>query len=177
MELAYLGMSEAGVRKLRQDLLSCTVENKSKIEQLQDYYKQIGQQERYERTMNIVDENAALQEINNALKNRNENGEINNKGVLKMVEGYFTELTFLFSELYRVCKTGAYVAFVNDNVRYAGEVIPVDFLTTNLAEQIGFTPVKIYTLKQQKGNSSQQMKKYGRVALRKVLRFGRNKKY
>ena len=35
--------------------------------------------------MNIVDENAALQEINNALKNRNENGEINNKGVLKMV--------------------------------------------------------------------------------------------
>ena len=169
MELAYLGMSEAGVRKLRQDLLSCTVENKSKIEQLQDYYKQIGQQERYERTMNIVDENAALQEINNALKNRNENGEINNKGVLKMVEGYFTELTFLFSELYRVCKTGAYVAFVNDNVRYAGEVIPVDFLTTNLAEQIGFTPVKIYTLKQQKGNSSQQMKKYGRVALRKSI--------
>ena len=116
--------------------------------------------------MNIVDENAALQEINNALKNRNENGEINNKGVLKMVEGYFTELTFLFSELYRVCKTGAYVAFVNDNV---SEVIPVDFLTTNLAEQIGFTPVKIYTLKQQKGNSSQQMKKYGRVALRKSI--------
>ena len=149
--------------------MSSTVENKSKIEQLQDYYKQIGQQERYERTMNIVDENAALQEINNALKNRNENGEINNKGVLKMVEGYFTELTFLFSELYRVCKTGAYVAFVNDNVRYAGEVIPVDFLTTNLAEQIGFTPVKIYTLKQQKGNSSQQMKKYGRVALRKSI--------
>lgn len=55
----------------------------SKIEQLQDYYKQIGQQERYERTMNIVDENAALQEINNALKNRNENGEINNKESLK----------------------------------------------------------------------------------------------
>lgn len=89
--------------------------------------------------------------------------------LVSMFNGYFTELTFLFSELYRVCKTGAYVAFVNDNVRYAGEVIPVDFLTTNLAEQIGFTPVKIYTLKQQKGNSSQQMKKYGRVALRKSI--------
>lgn len=169
LELAYLGLSEADVRALRQDLLSCTVENKSKIEQLQDYYHQIGQEDRYDRTMKIVDGNAALQEINNALKSRNENGEINNKGVLKMVDGYFTELTFLFSELYRVCKTGAYVAFVNDNVRYAGEVIPVDFLTTNLAEQIGFTPVKIYTLKQQKGNSSQQMKKYGRVALRKSI--------
>lgn len=30
MELAYLGMSEAGVRKLQQDLLSCTVENNLK---------------------------------------------------------------------------------------------------------------------------------------------------
>lgn len=169
MELAYLGVSEIGVRKLRQDLLSCTVENKSKIEQLQDYYIQIGQQERYKKTMNIIRNNVVLQEINKALKKRNENGEINNKGVLKMVNGYFTELTFLFSELYRVCKPGAYIAFVNDNVRYAGEVIPVDYLTTNLAEQIGFIPVKIYTLKQQKGNSSQQMKKYGRVALRKSI--------
>ena len=63
-----------------------------------------------------------------------------------MVDGYFTELTFIFAELYRICKVGSYVAFVNDNVRYAGEVIPVDFLTTELAEQVGFKPVKIYTI-------------------------------
>ena len=86
-----------------------------------------------------------------------------------MVDGYFTELAFLFAELFRVCKSGAYVAFVNDNVRYAGEVIPVDFLTTDIARQLGFTPVKIYTTRQLKGNSSQQMKKYGRVALRKSV--------
>ena len=86
-----------------------------------------------------------------------------------MVEGYFLELAFLYSELYRVCKNGAYVAFVNDNVRYAGEVIPVDYLCTNLAEQIGFKPIKVYTLRQQKGNSSQQMAKYGRVAIRKSI--------
>lgn len=169
MELAYLGISEKEVRKLRQDLLSCTVENKSKIDQLHDYYIQIGKEECYERIMNVVNNNAVLKEINEALMKRNEIGEINNKGVLKMVDGYFTELTFLFYELYRICKSGAYVAFVNDNVRYAGEIIPVDYLTTNLAEQIGFAPIKIYTLKQQKGNSSQQMKKYGRVALRKSI--------
>lgn len=58
---------------------------------------------------------------------------------------------------------------MNDNVRYAGEVIPVDFLSTELAEQIGFKPIKIYTLKQLKGNSSQQMAKFGRVALRKSI--------
>ena len=97
------------------------------------------------------------------------NGEINNKGVIPMVEGYFTELTFLFFELFRTCRHSAKVAFVNDNVRYAGEVIPVDFISTAIAEQIGFRPVKIYVLRQQKGNSSQQMKKYGRVALRKSI--------
>jgi len=86
-----------------------------------------------------------------------------------MVDGYFTELTFLFAELYRVLKSGSQVAFVNDNVRYAGEVIPVDFLSTSLAEAIGFIPIKVYTLKQQKGNSSQQMAKYGRVAIRKSI--------
>lgn len=169
MELAYLGISEKGIRQLRQDLLSCTVENKPKIEQLKDFYSSIGRGDTYEWIMEVVQNNRVLREINAALAQRMINGEINNKGVLKMVEGYFTELTFIFAELYRVCKPGAYVAFVNDNVRYAGEVIPIDYLTTNLAEQLGFKPIKIYTLRQQKGNSSQQMKKYGRVALRKSI--------
>lgn len=169
MELAYLGITENGIRQLRQNLLSCTVENKPKTEQLKAFYSHIGREDAYNRTMEVIRNNSALQEINQALRQRNASGEINNKGVLKMVEGYFTELTFLFAELYRVCKPGAHVAFVNDNVRYAGEVIPVDYLTTNLAEQLGFKPIKIYTLRQQKGNSSQQMKKYGRVALRKSI--------
>ena len=169
MELAYLGITEEGIRQLRQDLLSCTVENKSKTELLKEFYESIGRLGTYERIMKLVRNNKALQEINQALKQRNENGEINNKGVPKMVDGYFTELAFIFAELYRACKTGSHVAFVNDNVRYAGEVIPVDYLTTNLAEQIGFKPVKVYTLRQQKGNSSQQMKKYGRIALRKSI--------
>ena len=86
-----------------------------------------------------------------------------------MVEGYFTELTFVFAELFRVCTPGAHVAFVNDNVRYAGEVIPVDYLTTMLAEELGFIPETVYTLHQQKGNSSQQMKKYGKINLRKSI--------
>lgn len=129
----------------------------------------LGRIEDYERVLNVVQSNNALNEIGAALQARNANGEINNKGILRMVEGYFLELTFLFSELLRVCKPGGKVAFVNDNVRYAGEVIPVDYLCTNLAEQLGFKPVKIYTLKQKKGNSSQQMAKYGRVAIRKSI--------
>lgn len=169
MELAYLGVSEVEIKNLRQELLSCTVENKTKIDRLREFYKSIDREGDFENILHIVEQNKTLKEINSALEQRNANGEINNKGILKMVNGYFTELTFIFAELYRLCKKGSYVAFVNDNVRYAGEVIPVDFLTTEFAEQLGFKPIKIYTLKQKKGNSSQQMKKYGRVALRKSI--------
>lgn len=173
MELAYLGVSDAEVKKMRQDLLSCTVESKSKIEILRAHYSSIGRELDFERIHNIIKSNPVLSEILNALKQRYKNGEVNNKGIIPMIEGYFTELTFIFAELYRVCVSGAKIAFVNDNVRYAGEVIPVDYLTTMLAETLGFIPEVVYTLKQQKGNSSQQMKKYGKVNLRKSITIWR----
>lgn len=169
MELAYLGIDDAGIRSLRQALLSCTVESKPKIEVLREYYCSLGREQDYDRILATVRNNDVLNEILAALNQRNAEGEINNKGVIPMVEGYFTELTFIFAELYRVCASGAHVAFVNDNVRYAGEVIPVDYLTTALAEAVGFRPEIVYSLKQQKGNSSQQMKKYGRINLRKSI--------
>ncbi|MDR1378446.1 MAG: site-specific DNA-methyltransferase [Synergistaceae bacterium] len=169
LELAYLGVGEIEIRKIRQDLLSCTVESKPKIEFLSEYYRSIGKQYDYDEIMSIINSNEVLNEVLYALTKRNERGDINNKGVLPMVKGYFEELTFIFYELFRICRKGAQVAFVNDNVRYAGEVIPVDFLSTAIAERIGFRPIKIYTLKQQKGNSSQQMAKFGRVPLRKSI--------
>ena len=129
----------------------------------------MGKENDFDKIVQIIGNNRTLSEVNRALEERNNNGDINNKGVLRMVDGYFTELTFIYAELFRLCKSGAMVAFVNDNVRYGGEVIPVDFISTELAEQIGFKPVKIYSLKQQKGNSSQQMAKFGRIPLRKSI--------
>ena len=119
--------------------------------------------------METIESNISFQEIRTVLKQSKQAGELNNNGVIRMVEGYFTELAFIYAELFRLCKPGATVAFVNDNVRYSGEVIPVDYLSTSFAEQFGFTPEKVYCLQQKKGNSSQQMKKYGRVALRKSI--------
>lgn len=113
--------------------------------------------------------NGLFSKIREALQIRQDNGEINNKGVIRMVDGYFTDLTFIYAEIYRLLKDGGSIAVVNDNVRYAGEVIPVDFISSEIAEKIGFKVKKIYTLKQKKGNSSQQMAKYGRVALRKSI--------
>ena len=169
LELVYLGTTEEGIKKMRQDLLSCTVESKTKVETLRKYYSSIGQEERFQQIYDIIQSNEAFTEIKQAMDKRKDNGDLNNKGVIRMIEGYFTELAFIYAELYRLCKPGALVAFVNDNVRYGGEVIPVDFLSTSFAEQFGFKAEKVYCLKQQKGNSSQQMAKYGRVALRKSI--------
>lgn len=173
LELAYLGVDEKVIKRLRQDLISCTVESKPKTEVLREKYDSLGREKDYLKIMDVVNNTPAMREINDALSFRHANGEVNNKGVLRMVENYFTELAFIFFELYRICKSGSHVAFVNDNVRYAGEVIPVDFLSCEIAEKFGFIVEKIYTLKQQKGNSSQQMKKYGRVPLRKSITIWR----
>jgi len=172
LELAYLGVGKE-IFTLRQEQLSCTVENKSKLDKLSAFYRSIGQEKRYTDIYDVIQNNKALNEINCALQIRNKNGEINNRGVLSMIEQYFSELTFVFAELYRTCRQGAQVAFVNDNVRYAGEIIPVDLLSTNLAQQVGFEPVKVYVLPQRKGNSSQQMGRYGRAALRKSITIWR----
>ena len=169
LELVYLGLEEETIKEMRQALLSCTVESKSKIIALKEYYQKIGASDRFDYIYGAIQSNAAFKEILASLEKRKANGDLNNNGVLRMVEGYFTELAFIYAELYRTCKKGAMVAFVNDNVRYGGEVIPVDYLSTSFAEQFGFKSVKVYCLKQQKGNSSQQMKKFGRVALRKSV--------
>lgn len=168
LELAYLSIADE-IFNLRQNQLSCTVENKSKESELETFYRSIDQHDRYQQILDVAQNNQALAEINHALSTRNKRGDVNNRGILTMINQYFTELTFVFAELYRVCRAGAGVVFVNDNVRYAGEVIPVDTLCTNLAEQVGFTPYKIYVLPQRKGNSSQQMGKFGREALRKSI--------
>ena len=168
LELAYMNVG-SDIFDLRQQQLSCTVENKSKSETLTSLYTSLQNRERYVQIQQIIQDNPVLAEVNAALQIRNERGEINNRGVLTMIAQYFAELTFVLAELHRVCLPGGHVAFVNDNVRYAGEVIPVDLISTNLAEQVGFRPVQVYVLPQRKGNSSQQMGKFGREPLRKSI--------
>jgi site-specific DNA-methyltransferase (cytosine-N4-specific) len=119
LELAYLNTTQT-LRDLRQNLLSCTVENRSKLSLLKNHYHALGQNARYQHILSVVQNNAAFREINHALQIRWQRGEMNNNGVLTMVEQYFTELTFVFAEIFRTIQSKAYVAFVNDNVRYGG---------------------------------------------------------
>ena len=169
LELAFLGVGHKGLLSLRQRLLSATVENKSKAQHLERVYSELGRKEHYCRVADTMENHQAYQEVLHALRTRHQRGEVNNRGIITMIEGYFTELAFVSFELFRVCKSGARVAVVNDNVRYSGEVIPVDLLMTDVASRFGFSPERIYVLPQRKGNSSQQMGKYGREALRKSI--------
>lgn len=168
LELAFLDVQD-DIFGLRQSMLSCTVENRDKMGPLATLYEALGEKDRFEHVNWTVRNSAVLKEVDSALEIRRRRGEINNAGVPRMIHQYFVELAFVFAELYRVCKRGAYVAFVNDNVRYAGEVIPVDLISTSLAEGLGFQPVKVYVIPQRKGNSSQQMKRFGRRDLRKSI--------
>jgi len=81
--------------------------------------------------------------------------------VLEMVEGYFLDLYLVLREVRRVCKNGAKVAFIVGNVHYRGLQIAVDELTAEIGEQAGLECEKLLVARF-RGNSAQQMGRYGR---------------
>ena len=164
LELAYLGCDEGGFKELRQSLLSATVENRSKRNSLAREY---AEDERFPKAVAMADSQTALQEALNILKANVE--QLSNRNVVSLVENYFTEMALIISELGRLVAPGGSVFMVNDNVRYHGEEIPVDLILSDFAEQSGFRCETIWTLKQGKGNSSQQMGRFGRQEIRKCV--------
>ncbi len=118
-------------------------------------------------SISMADGQPGLQE---ALTNLRENAnQLSNRNVISLVENYFTEMALVINELGRVVIPGGSVFMVNDNVRYHGEEIPVDLILSDFAEQSGFRCEAIWTLKQGKGNSSQQMGRFGRQEIRKCV--------
>lgn len=169
LELIYLGCSEDRVKQLRQNMLSCTVENKDKQELLYAYYQDIGREIEFDIINTTFQKQAALQEILTILDTYQAQGKLNNPGIATLVRNYFYEMCFVTYELARILKPGGTVIMVNDNVRYAGEEIPVDLILSDMAESFGLTVKHIWTLGRGKGNSSQQMGNHGRTELRKCV--------
>jgi len=81
--------------------------------------------------------------------------------VPKMLEGYFLDMYLALREVKRVCQKKAKVAFVVGNVQYGGEQIPVDELTAEIGEHAGLVCKKLLVARY-RGNSAQQMGKFGR---------------
>ena len=160
LELAWLGYDNQAISALRQRLLSATVENRSKREQLATNHSD---------ALALFDSQLAIKEVTNALQEANEKGELPNPHVIRLVQNYFMEMTIVISQLARICKPGGSIFMVNDNVQYHGQEVPVDLILSDLAEQCGFRTKAIWTLARGKGNASQQMGRFGRKELRKCV--------
>ena len=169
LELAFLGYDEETLKNLRQTLLSATVENKGKREQLLTEYRVGGKENFYSLAVNAFYNQRALHEILEILYQARDRGELNNNNIPNMVENYFFEMNIVIYELARLIKPGGHVVMVNDNVRYHGEEIPVDLILSDLAASAGLKVECIWVLPRGKGNSSQQMGAYGRNELRKCV--------
>ena len=169
LELIYLGCTNEQVQSLRQSLLSCTVENKEKINYLNQVYLSLGKPEVFERVVEVYKNSSAMTEVNTMLDELSKLEKLNNSNIPRMVKNYFLEMCFVIYEMSRVLKKDGYCVMVNDNVRYGGEEIPVDLILSEFAENFGFEIKKIFVLPKGKGNSSQQMGNYGRTEIRKCV--------
>jgi len=161
LELALLGISEQELINLRQEMLSCTVENRPK--------DLLAINQDWELAVKVADSQTLLQAILKYLDDQKVRGLLNNKGIPRMVRGYFYEMACVIQECFRVLKPGAFLFMVNDNVRYAGASISVDMILSDFAEKLGFVVESILVLPNDKGNSSQQMGNHGRDPLRKCV--------
>lgn len=169
LELIYLGCSHADVTTLRQAMLSCTVENKAKREYMRTLYERLHRAEHFKRVERAFQEQDALQEMLSIFDDMRARNELNNSNIASLVRNYFYEMCFVVSEMARTLAPGGHVIMVNDNVRYAGEEVPVDLILSGVAEQFGLEVERIWTLARGKGNSSQQMGAHGRSELRKCV--------
>jgi site-specific DNA-methyltransferase (cytosine-N4-specific) len=136
------------MRKIRQRLLRSHIESK----------KHTG------REINIP----VVDEILHALAQKN----LNNNRIPIMIRGYFEDMNLVIENLSRYLKKEGKVAVVVANAQFEGEYVPTDLILCELAKQHGLLTERIWVTRF-KGNSSQQMAKYGRRPVRETIVFWR----
>ena len=161
LELAFLGFGDDQVKALRQELLSATVENREKDLAITD--------EAFLKAKELLEGIRAYKACRDYLFELAEKGELNNSGIARMFEGYFTELSAALVHISAMMESDAPFIMVNDNVRYGGLAIPVDLILSEVAKRLGMKTEVIWVLPNKKGNSSQQMGVHGRLPLRKCV--------
>jgi DNA modification methylase len=160
-ELALLGINEERLLTLRQSMLSCTVENREKDLVLMN--------PSWKAVIEVANNHGLLHMIIDYLNRMKDEKQINNNGIPRMVKGYFYEMSCVIAECARILTSGSRLLMVNDNVRYAGAMISVDVILSDIASKLGFEVENILILPNGKGNSSQQMGAFGRESLRKCV--------
>lgn len=97
-----------------------------------------------------------------------EGRKLNNPRIPIMLTAYFVDMEKCIHEWGQVLAPGAKVAMVVDNVRFEGQLVPVDLVLSDMAERHGFRIDRIVVARY-KGNSSQQMGRYGRIPVRESI--------
>lgn len=88
--------------------------------------------------------------------------------IVPMLQGYFEDMYLTLWALNRHLRTGAVVALVVGNVRHAGVMVPVDAILAEIATHAGYTLETIWVARL-RGNSAQQMGKFGREPARESI--------
>jgi DNA modification methylase len=171
LELALLGVGESQIRSLRQAMVACTVENRTKTGLDAAFSPFV-----YQQASAAFEGQSELQAILAYLEWQKEIKALNNAGIPRMVRNYFYEMALIIFESARLLKSGAPLVMVNDNVRYGGATIAVDLILSDFAEKAGFEVEVIWVLPTGKGNSSQQMGAHGREELRKCIYIWRRQR-
>ncbi len=112
----------------------------------------------------------AVSEIEAALREK----ALNNPRIPVMLKAYFIDMRRVIEGLSNLMQPDGRVVMVVDNVRFEGEMVPVDLILSDMASQAGFAVEEILVARY-KGNSSQQMKKYGRVPVRESVLIWRKR--
>jgi len=165
LELVLLGNTHSDITSLRQCMLSCTVENKTKRTQMEAMYTRLDRSDDFTRIEEVFFAQVELHRAIAVLESQRD--ALNNPNIIGMVRNYFYEMCFVVFEMARILTPGGHIMMVNDNVQYEGQEIAVDLILSNIAESFGLTVETIWTLDRGKGNSSQQMGEHGRNELRK----------
>ncbi len=96
------------------------------------------------------------------------NAPVTDRRVPPMIEGYFRDAFLMLRALKPHLRKGAHLAFVVGNVRHAGIMIEVDEYLAQIAETLGYRREACWVIRL-RGNSAQQMEKFGRSPARESI--------
>ena len=147
IELLILGQGEEGISRLRHDSLRSHVEAYAPEETPTGY-----------RIPAMLQ--ATLNEMPANVDHR----------IPRMLKGYFEDMYLVLHSAKKVMHSRGRLAFVVGNVRYSGVLIPVDEILADVGGMAGLHWTGTWVIRL-RGNSAQQMGRYGRVPSRESVVF------
>ena len=147
VELLWLGISEDTVKAFRKKSIRSHVEAASPDLPTQDYFSP----HTLERVLQKLPENA-------------------DPRIAPMLAGYFEDMYLVLKALRAHLETDAICALVVGNVRHAGVMVPVDVILQEVASQADYAFETAWVARL-RGNSAQQMGKFGREPARESVLF------